>query len=340
MDIMKEIRQSSSSKATAPSSPKVSFGDPFSSSSRQNGFPPKTRGNDGARLHAVVTVLLLAMALTIGCGQQHQFKSARKKKKKGKYYTAWEKYQAFAAAHSKSDLAPEALFRAGFIAQKQLGDCQAASTFFERVSNSYPQSDPWAKAASLQLNSCPDYFPLLEGNRWTEGDSDTEGKNARIEIVCEPIRMARKFLPSEAGILVKTYYAGERKSYESRYVYRKVSGELREFRSEDDPLSKTILKWPLNKGNDWRTIFDKRVFVYSVVDTNATVRVKAGEFSGCLKIKSSIEGIPGVATIEYFAPGVGRILTAVSTAGEEKRVTELLSYKMAEYPEFVIEEGQ
>ncbi|MCB4756430.1 MAG: hypothetical protein LHV69_05245 [Elusimicrobia bacterium] len=283
---------------------------------------------------------LVVLSLGVGCGPKMEFNSARKLEKKGKFYQAWEKYQEFVASYPKHELAPEALFRAGWVAQKQINDCYMARTFYERVMAMYPQSDPWARAAVLQINSCPDYFPLLAGWSWTEGDSDTKGKNARIEIVCEPLRGGKRWLPSEAGILVKSFYAGDRKSYETRLVYKKVEGELLEFPSEDDPRSKAIMRWPLRLGNQWRTVSDKKVFIYEVKDVEAKVKVAAGEFLDCLQVQSVIEGISSAATNEYYAPGVGRVLTTVSVKGEEKRVTELLSYKRVDYPDFSVDESK
>ena len=285
-------------------------------------------------------VLILFLGGLAACGPNSQFNAARKLEKKGKYERAWEAYQLFAAKHPKHELAPEALFRAGWLVEKQLKDCFMAQSFYDRVTAYYPQSEPWARAASLQKNNCPDYFPLMAGYHWTEVDSDTKGKNARIEISCEPYGPSTKGLPSDAGALVRVYYAGDKKSYDTRTLFKKTDSELLEFKSDTDPRSKTVLRWPFTIGTTWKTKSDNRIFIYEIVSVNVRVSVAAGEFDGCLEVKSTIEGIPGAATVEYYAPGVGRVLTAVRTERVEKRVTELASYKVAEFPEIRSGDGK
>jgi hypothetical protein len=72
-------------------------------------------------------------------------------------------------------------------------------------------------------------------------------------------------------------------------------------------------------------------FLYKIVSLDEKVRVVAGEFEHCLKVQSGVSGIVGASTNEYYAPGVGRVLTTISTKGNENRVTELLSYKPGEW---------
>jgi tetratricopeptide (TPR) repeat protein len=112
------------------------------------------------------------------------FPGLKKLEAKGDYQKSWELYQEFAAKNPRHTLAAEALFRAGWLAQKQLGDCVAARAFYDMVLQNYPQSGSWAAQSAYYRNNCPDYFPVIDGFRWVEGDSDTKGKNARIEIVC------------------------------------------------------------------------------------------------------------------------------------------------------------
>jgi hypothetical protein len=168
-----------------------------------------------------------------------------------------------------------------------------------------------------------------------EGDSETKGKNARIEITCAPPRHARKQLPSESGILSRALYAGNSKFKTTEFSYRKVGDELLEAVSENDPVQKVILKWPLVKGTTWSTRADFKLFRYTIVEDNAAVDVAAGHFEQCLHVKSTIEGASGAAH-DYYAPGIGRVLTTISVGDGEKRNTELLSYKVAEWvaPQF------
>jgi len=277
--------------------------------------------------------LIIVLLSGVGCGPAGQFSRARKVEGKKKYYDAWIRYQTFAADYPSHKLAPQALFRAGLVAKLHLKDCYMAQTFFERVVERYPQSEPWARAASLEKVNCPDYFPLIPGSQWVEGDSDTKGKNARVEIICENVSGPKKGLPSEYGRLVRAYFAGKKKSHATQYVYKKVGSELWEFSSESDPRYKVVLRWPFEPGLRWKTKMRGRTFRYEIKSISKKVKVVAGTFSECLHVRSSIEGIPGAFTNEYYAPGVGRVLTTVTTKNAEKRVTELLSFDLAPWPE-------
>ncbi len=270
----------------------------------------------------------------VGCGPGWMFGRAERLQKKGKYYRAWEVFQEYTAKYPSHERAPEALFRAGWLAQKYLNDCFAANTFFQRVMERYPQSDPWAKAAQMQSINCPDYFPLVAGNKWVEGDRESQGQIARTEIVCEPLKSVGKPLPSESGTLSFTYFAGGKSFKTTTLVYRKSEGELLEFPSEDDPRTKTILKWPLAAGQQWATKSDQKIYHYEVKEVGVAVKVVAGEFKDCIKVGSYVEGSASVVTNEYYAPNVGRVLKTISTSSGENRITELLSYNVKEFDFF------
>ncbi|OVE78233.1 hypothetical protein BVX98_00755 [bacterium F11] len=281
-----------------------------------------------------IKLFLLCLAvLVVGCGPQSQFNKAMKLEKEGRFSEAWKRYQEFVAHHPNDPLAAEALFRAGWVTQKGLNDFFAAQIYYEKVTTEYPQSKPWAQAAALQIINCPDYFPLIPGSEWEEGDSDTKGSIAKTVTRCLSLKNTKKTLPSEAAILKRSFYGGSKKFQTSSYVYRKSNKELKEYVSENDSRSKTILKWPLTIGQKWRTPMGGRFFVYELVGIKEKIKVAAGEFEGCLKVKSSIEGSPG-KRFEYYAPGVGRILTTLSSSHGEKRNTELISYKIAAFPGF------
>jgi len=109
-----------------------------------------------------------------------------------------------------------------------------------------------------------------------------------------------------------------------------------EFPSASDPQYKTIMKWPLLPGTVWSSKINGQKFVFEITGTDNKISVAAGDFMGCLKIKSYVEGASGVRN-DYFAPDVGLILTTLSSKNEEKRNTELLSYKLAEWPDFETE---
>ncbi len=277
---------------------------------------------------ARMTIFVWMTAITLlfsGCGADSQLKRANKLEKKGKYYEAWQKFQEFAAEHPKHPGAPEALFHAGWLAQKQLKDCDMAAVFYDSVLEKYPQADPWARLSTNQKGNCPDFFPLLPGTEWVEGDSETKGKNARIETSCRPLP-EKGTMPSEAGLMVRTYFAGASKFKTIELSYKKAGNELREFTPEYELRPKIIMMLPAVVGTKWKTRSADRLFSYEITAADVTVKVEAGEFPGCIVVRSSVEAVPG-ATLDYYAPGVGRVLNSFSTAQGEKRNIELLSFK-------------
>ena len=200
-----------------------------------------------------------------------------------------------------------------------------AAVFYDSVLEKHPQSAPWARLATNQKNNCPDYFPLLAGAEWVEGDSGTKGKNARIETTCRPAP-EKGTLPSEAGVMSRTYFAGASKFKTIELVYKKTDTELQEF-SDDTPLRpKVIMMMPLTVGTRWKTRSADRLFSYEISAMDVTVKVEAGEFPSCVQVKSLPEGST-TPTYDYYAPGVGRVLNSFLTPQGEKRNIELLSFK-------------
>lgn len=266
-------------------------------------------------------------------------KSAINLEKTGKHYKAWEKYQEFAAKNPQHPRAPEAVFRAGWIAQQHFNDCFMADTFYDEVLTRYPESDPWARAAMLQKNNCPDYFPLVAGSKWTEVDSETKGQNARVEITCDSVTGDPKALPSQAGVLTRQFYAGNKISLSTRATYRKDQMELHEFRHDDDKIPSVLLRWPVEAGAKWSTQIDGRLARLEVVSMSAQASVVAGDFSDCLVVRSSFVGELSYKN-DYYAPGVGRVMSTITTPKGEKRITELSSYQITESPDFLPAEAK
>ena len=67
-----------------------------------------------------------------------------------------------------------------------------------------------------------------------------------------------------------------------------------------------------------------------MIDKDAAVRVRAGEFLHCVKVREQPEGASPSWKYDYYAPGVGRILTTVAGKGFENPNTELISYQTQE----------
>ncbi len=271
-------------------------------------------------------IVAVGLLMLSACGPDKQFSHAQSIEKKGDYPRAWELYQEFAAKNPRHPAAAQALFRAGWLAQKQLKDCVAAKAFYDLVVQRYPQATPWSSQAAYFRNNCPDFFPIVDGWKWVEGDSETHGKNARIEIRCKSPGVGKS--GDFTATLEKTYFGGDTKFKTIDLFYKKSDTELNEFVSKQDPRAKTILMWPLRIGTKWATKMDNKTFRYEVVADDKVIKVQAGEFANCIQVRSAIEGYPG-ATNEYYAPDVGRVLVTISTSEGEKRNTELISYSPA-----------
>jgi len=276
-----------------------------------------------ASMKKLVVIIIVAGVLA-GCGPDAAFKRARGAEAKGRAYEAWQKYQAFAARFPDDKNAAEAVFRAGWLAQNELADCGVALAFYDRVGQKYPGSDPWAGAAAFHAQNCPDYFPLVPKMSWVEGDSDTGGRNARIESACQVSSTSAR-LPFSTGLLSRSYFAGTNKFKTIDVLYRKEGATVWEHPAGGE-TPRMVLKAPLEEGARWTAQAGGRTYKYEILSTTRTVTVSAGTFERCLLVQGRAEGVPG-GTNEYYAPSVGRILTSFSTDAGERRNIELLSYQ-------------
>jgi hypothetical protein len=268
-------------------------------------------------------ILLMAVALLSGCGAEAEFKRAHGAEVKGRSYVAWQRYQRFAARHPDHKKAAEAVFRAGWLAQTALGDCDASRAFYDRVRREYESSDPWAALAAFHAENCPDFFPLTAKSKWVEGDSDTGGRNARIESVCQVSSTPAK-VPFSSATIERSYFAGTSKFKTVNFLYRKDGATVWEHPPGGEP-PRMVLKAPLVQGTRWSSQVGGRTFNYEIVSASTTVTVAAGTFDRCLHVRARADGIPG-ATNEFYAPSVGRVLSSYSGPEGERRNTELLSF--------------
>ena len=268
-----------------------------------------------------IRALLWLCGLLLGCSAQGKLDRAVRWEDRGLYPRALEVYEGFAGGRPGHPRTPEALYRAARIYQKRLQRYEEARDLFERVARGYPQT-PWAKFSREALMDCPDYFPLEPGGRWIYGDSQSGGNNMRAEYAVEAATSA-------AGVrMIQKIYAGKRffQTLERRYL--KSEGELREFLSPEDYT--VILKYPFIKGHSWSSLRGGTRLAYSIEEDRAAVRVRAGEFLHCVKVREQPEGASPSWKYDYYAPGVGRILTTVAGKGFENPNTELISYQTQE----------
>ncbi|MHB9154248.1 MAG: tetratricopeptide repeat protein [Endomicrobiales bacterium] len=264
---------------------------------------------------------MLVLALGACGGPDAQFRRAQELEEKAYYVEAGMKYEGIARKDPQSPLAPEALYRAGRIYQDKLKLYSRAGTYYNRIIEHYPASGPWPGRAKLALLNSPDYFPLSAGSSWVEGDSETHGRNMRAQWDCTEVS-------SGTFSIRRRVFAGSRFVSESRRFYRKQDFEVREYQEMKNPRAVILFSYPFYEGKSWRSVRDGQALTYAVAARGVSLKVKAGEFTNCLKVSEANPLMPGSVKYNYYAPGVGWVLTTISAGGREHTNTELLSYKI------------
>lgn len=265
---------------------------------------------------------LLTLALSAaGCGRIDLWRGAYYERA-GRIEEALQCYASVADGRPSSSAAPEALFRAARLSAAALGDYDSARRWHERLIKNYAGQTKWRTRSELALFNTPNYFPLVEGAEWVEGDSDSGGANARIRVTC------RAATPGPGYVLARTYFAGDQqvKSLSGSSVFRKEGLELREYPVPGESYG-VILKYPFLTDAVW-TLSKGGARFQCLIEGLAQVRVRAGLFRDCLKVRVTQAGRGEAWKVEYYAPGVGKVLTSVASAAGERRQTELLSYSL------------
>ncbi|MBD3272072.1 MAG: tetratricopeptide repeat protein [Elusimicrobia bacterium] len=275
------------------------------------------------RLIKTPFMLLLALGLS-GCGAKYHFKLAQFYEQKGMLARANHHYQIVIDKHPHR--AAEAMFYQGenFRRDKVY---RSAVRIFQHIIAKYPGSD-WADKSMRSIMNTPDYFPLQGRYSWIEGDSQTGGNNMKIMTSAKKLKTRT--------LLSRKYFAGKKqvKELSRSLYYEKKNYELREYTSASKNASYTvILRYPVELGNSWETIRDGQRWIYKIVNDDISVSVKAGRFSGCIKVSERAVNLPGSYKYTYYAPDVGRVLTTVKTgSAQEYRNAELLSYSTGSAP--------
>lgn len=249
------------------------------------------------------------------CGTNYHFEEASKLEKQGQLLKAAAYYKLFADKNPGDPKTPGALFRAAEIYSRDLCLCRESKPLFERLLRSYP--DASVRDAALKgLFICPDYFPVDRRLAWTYGDSATGGANRTDET---------RVLGLKAGVAMTgtTIYAGKEVAGKQTRNYKLWNNDLIETQDGFDTM---ILRYPADRGRSWTSVSGAQKAAYTIIATGLTVKVRAGEFGNCIKVKRQLAGMDSWI-YEYYAPWTGRILTSVAGKGYENRDTELLKYE-------------
>jgi len=255
-------------------------------------------------------LLLLAAS---GCGPRYG--DGQELERQGRLLQAAEKYSAFALKNPAAPEAPKALAAAAELYSVKLGLCGRSQPLLERLAREYP-AYKMPEDLFRRIFVCPDYFPAGPGLKWTYGDSQTLGKNARQEVAVVDHT-------SRGAVISSAFYAGRSLVSRQKKAYRFSSMNFMERQDRGETL---ILNYPLETGKAWTSSGPEGRLEFRVEATGQKVKVKAGEFAGCVKIRRRSPGMPSWI-LEYYAPWTGKVLTSVAGKGFENRVTELLSYE-------------
>jgi hypothetical protein len=274
-------------------------------------------GQDSGAEHVIrkTTMFALIAAGLCACGANYYYEEASKLEAQGMLLEAADSYRLFADKNPEDPRAPGALFSAAEIYSRKFGLCSRAVPVLEALLKNYA-STPLRPAAMKDLFICPDYLPVDRPMSWTYGDSATGGANARQTTRVENWDPARVQT-------VTRIYAGRALVATQKKKYRFKERDLIETQGGAETI---VLKYPVEKGLSWSSASGGRRARFTVEEVGLRVKVRAGEFENCIKIKQSLEGAPSWL-YEYYAPWTGKILTSVAGKGFENRVTELLKYE-------------
>ncbi len=261
------------------------------------------------------SVAVLALAL-VGCGGELSFKSGLFLERSGRYGPALRAFESFSRNNPGHPRLAESLVRSARIYLYAFDRCPEALPLLERAARLSPAMEPWSSAARRLLLDCPDYFPLRDGMRWMYVDSQSGGRNMRLEL------QASVSTGSAGARIDGAYYAGKRRFQEFRRRYDKSDWSVWE---KEGGSRLPILKYPYAAGYSWKGRQANATVEFRIVSDRETVNVLAGTFANCLKVRQRIAGSPAWK-YDYFAPGVGRIKTTVGGSGFEEPNTELKSY--------------
>ncbi|MDD2804158.1 MAG: hypothetical protein PHV33_01275 [Elusimicrobiales bacterium] len=262
----------------------------------------------------VLTLLLPFLLLAAsGCGPRYG--DGQELERQGRLLQAAEKYSAFALKNPAAAEAPKALAAAAELYSVKLGLCARSQPLLERLAREYPEYK-MPEDLFRRIFVCPDYFPAGPGLKWKYGDSQTLGKNATqtVEVADHTARGA---------VLKSAFYAGDQLVSSQKKVYR-FSGM--NFVENQDRKDTVVLAYPLEQGKTWTASGPEGRLEFRVERAGLKVKVGAGEFADCVKVRRRAAGMPSWI-YEYYAPWTGKVLTSIGGPGYENRVTELLAYE-------------
>jgi hypothetical protein len=259
-------------------------------------------------------LLLLACALA-GCDTYH-FIAGTWAEDARKPLAALKHYEIFLADRPKDPRACEVRLRAAEL-YRGFGRCGEARTHWETAVRDFPRSEECVERAKKSLLTCPDYFPLDLGRTWVYVDSESRGKAMRLDWE------VRRSSGSSSGAIETVLFAGNRRNREAYETYAKRDWAI--WRTDAKP-PEPFLRYPFRQDQTWSDKRGGSAVDWLIVSTTATVKVAAGEFKDCLKVRELDRRYPKTWRFDYYCPDVGRAKTTIGGRGYENPNTELSRY--------------
>jgi hypothetical protein len=204
----------------------------------------------------------------------------------------------------------------------RLGNPARSRQHFESAARLDPFG-PVSRAARNELPQAQQFFPLRSGLRWTEGDSQTRGKNMFAKVSVES-------QPGSSLLLRRSLYAGRASGKLVREVlllYSQAPGLVWEksLEAKADSQPTLVLRFPYRQGAKWNTQRDGRRVTREILSEGISIEAAGGRFSQCIEVSESEAGGPSRTLFyETFCPGLGRVAVGAGSGLQRSRLTEFL----------------
>lgn len=259
---------------------------------------------------------MLAAILLAGCDTYH-FLSGTIQEDAKRPVQALKQYEKFLSSRPRDPRSCEVRLRAAELYRTMFGRCEEARAHYEAAARDFPRQSACLERAKTGLLACPDYFPTDAGRTWIYVDSDSKGRNMRLE-------WEARASSGTVGSISSAMYAGERRIMAKVEFFQKADWAI--WRVDKDG-KEAILRYPYNEAMAWSAKRpDKSTVEYLVVSNSAAVTVAAGAFTGCVKVRQKTSINKDAWQYDYYCPGVGRVKTTIGGPGYENPNTELLRF--------------
>jgi hypothetical protein len=225
-------------------------------------------------------------------------------------------FEHFLARRPQDPRACDIHLRLGRIYARRFQRYSEAKRHFETAARDFQGQAACAAAAKDAILDCPDYFPLESGRVWLYGDTASGGRNMKMSVE------TKAAADGKGWSLDAALYAGGRRVESIHKVYGKKDWAVWEL-----PGQTMVLRYPFRAGQSWRSRRGRDELAFRIEAEGLSVKIRAGTFSDCIKVRESSALFPQSWKYDYYAPGVGRIKTSVGAPGVENPNTELLDYR-------------